>query len=140
VAVEQRLVRCEHCGKGIVLSYQRALIGQRLRSSIITTTQVPCPWSGCGRLQQVVVPLEGQAAAVAVWLGQQRLPPAVTEESRAVRAFWAAQCTVPLLPTPGLFARWRAFLRRRGRRALRRLFVAIDDDPRHGYERGHRSD
>lgn len=39
MVVEQRLARCEHCGKGIALSYQRALRGHRLRSSIITTAQ-----------------------------------------------------------------------------------------------------
>jgi hypothetical protein len=27
---------------------------------------------------------------VVTWLGQERLPPAITEESRAVRALWAA--------------------------------------------------
>jgi hypothetical protein len=68
-AVEQKIVRCDACEEGLVVSYLRHRPETAIRSTVVRDESVRCPWSACGHEQRVIVPFEGGIVAVTRWLG-----------------------------------------------------------------------
>ena len=74
-ALEERILRCDVCGRPFVLAYRRGDVAQSLASSRVTSEWIRCPSAACHHLQPVIVPYEGGVASVAEWLGSANVAP-----------------------------------------------------------------
>jgi hypothetical protein len=73
VPVEQRLLRCDVCGRTFVLSYRR-LDPQPLSGNVVRSEYAKCPRPECGSKQPVLVPMDAHGVATFEWFGASELP------------------------------------------------------------------
>ena len=69
VPLEERVLRCDACGKPFLLVYRRPNVAQRLSDTVVTSCGVRCPSEGCHHPEPVIVPVDAYDVTVAEWLG-----------------------------------------------------------------------
>jgi hypothetical protein len=120
VPLEQRLVRCDACGRTFVLSYRRPDASEALRNAVVTSQRVRCPLPECKHPQLVIVPIGGHEVHTLEWLGVSELPSSrhtladVFREPRAADSVEAPQESHHRKATVGgkLATAWRSLAQR----------------------------
>jgi hypothetical protein len=73
--VEERVCRCDVCGKPFVLIYDRAPYADQPGGTVICSTWVRCGSRSCRHLQPVLVPYSATSVHTREWLGPDTAAP-----------------------------------------------------------------